>query len=496
MTGARSYDAIVICAGVNGLAAASYLAMAGKRVLVVEARETLGGMSETASFGDGLSFSKAAHALYALDPRVIKDLKLARHGLKFVTRDLPLVGLRSDGRHVVLTRDAEASARRIGVHSDADAQAWPQFRRAWFALAREMRSLWWQTRQNDVKRIGESERVQRLARMSTAAWLDSAFESDALKATLGFDGHALSPLAAGSALLLVWRAAQEMSGLQGAVATPRNGMRTVGDAFAAAAQSVGAEMQTGARVTDITVDGEGRAAGVVLESGETVAGRQVLSSLSRRRTLAFPSVRATLGLGARLAHENRGSYVARVTLALDIYPAIAGAPGVARFVVADRLESLAAAHAAAYAGRMPQELTMEAIVPAAGDPALAPTGHHIVSVLVAPVPEKIEGGWREAKSALAAKVVAALGAFIPGLGRHLIGAEVLTPEDVQDIYGADDAYGGPVDVARLLADWRIRVRTPVVGLIFCGAAADPIGSVSGRGGRMAAAFALEQEIAS
>jgi phytoene dehydrogenase-like protein len=479
------YDAVVIGAGVNGLAAASYLAMAGKRVAVLDAREAPGGLSET------------AHALYALDPSVVRELKLARRGLRFAVRDMPLVGLRNDGKHLVLSRDAYVSAQSTAVHSQADAKAWTQFRRDWFALARAMRTLWWRAGAKASDIAVRDPRVQRFARMGAGAWLDSAFESDAVKATLGFDAQALSPLAAGSAMLLVWRAAQEMCGLQGATAFPRGGLGAVIDAFADTAKIAGVETRTGAAVSDIAVGRDGAVRGVVLLSGDVVEAPLVLSSLSRQQSLSFASVHAALDFGdeAVTARAPAGVQTARVTLQLDREPVIAGSavPARGRFVVAERLDSLAHAHAAAQKGLLPQELTMEVILPAAADPALASPGCHLVSVLIGPLPARVDGGWRNAKPLLAAKVVAALSRHISGLSAHLVGVDVLTPDDVRESYDADDAFGGAVDATRLLADWRTRVRTPIEGLLLCGAAADPVGAVSGRGGRVAACYAFERE---
>ncbi|HTW36834.1 MAG TPA: NAD(P)/FAD-dependent oxidoreductase [Rhizomicrobium sp.] len=479
------YDAVVIGAGVNGLAAASYLAMAGKRVVVLDRREAPGGLSET------------AHALYALDPSVVRELKLARRGLRFAVRDMPLVGLRNDGKHLLLSRDAYASARSVAVHSQNDAKAWTGFRRDWFTLARAMRALWWHAGRKDADLAIHDARVTHFARMGASAWLDSWFESDAVKATLGFDANALSPLAAGSAMLLVWRAAQEMCGLQGAVAFPRGGLGAAIDAFASTARIAGVETHTGSAVSNILLGRDGAVRGVVLLSGDVVEAPLVLSSLSRRRSLSFASVRATLDFGeaAALAHAHAGVQTARVTLELDREPQIVGSavPARGRFIVAERLESLAHAHAAAQTGRLPQELTLEVILPAAADPTLASPGCHLVSVLITPLPAQIDGGWRGAKALLAAKVVAALSRHMPGLSAHLVGVDVLTPDDVRESYDADDAFGGAVDARRLLADWRSRVRTPVPGLILCGAAVDPVGAVSGRGGRVAACFAFERE---
>jgi phytoene dehydrogenase-like protein len=483
-------DAVVIGAGANGLAAAAYLAMAGKQVLVLDQRDTPGGLAEASAFGNGFRFPKAAHALYALDPQVMRELRLSRHGLRFAVRDMPLVGLRADGKHLVLERDVLSSTRHIAVHSEADAKAWALFRREWFSVARSLRELWWRAGPEKCAALDALSR--QLVHKGLGAWLDGWFESDALKATLAFDAHALSPLAAGSALALHWRAAQEMCGLQGATAFPRGGVPALIEALAAAARKAGASMRMNAPVADIALDSSGAATGVVLASGETIAASVVLSSLSRRRTLMLPAVRAALDFGvvAALESETDGVQMAHVALALDAPPMLSGSavPSDGRFVVTDHLDGLAAAHAAAYAGRLPRDLSMEVILPP--DPKLAE--RPLVSVLVGPVPKTIEGGWKKAKTLLAAKVVAALSRHIAGLSGQIVALDVLSPDDARELYGADDASGGPVDATRLLAGWRARVKTPIPGLLLCGAAADPVGAVSGRGGRMAACYVFEQ----
>jgi phytoene dehydrogenase-like protein len=477
-------SAIVVGGGVNGLVAATYLARAGRKVTLLEANDTFGGACVTTTFATGFKGPTIAHALTALDPRVVAELKLARRGLKFAVRDMPTVALRADGKHLVIGRDVRAAARAIAAHSRADAEAWPRFRRELFDLARAMRPFWW-----DEAKHGWNmpPTIATLRRQNLAAWLDSRFESDALKAALACDASGLSPLVPGSPLLLAWLECQEMCGLQGAAAIPLGGPGALVDALTAAGKIAGVEMRTGAHVADILVK-DGTASGVVLDSGEEIAATRVVASLSHRQLLATKAGRSALGIAESAALERSVPTIAsaKVMLALNAAPAFGGVRG--RFLLADKIETFVTAHAASRAGRMPEELALEVVVPTAADPGLAPMGQHVVSIRIAPLPRHLAGGWDAAKAPLAAKAIAALERCAPGLARRVTGAQVLTPDDIAKRYGEEDG----LTVERVMSDWPSRILTPIKGLFLCGAASEPVGAVSGRAGRIAAAHALRE----
>jgi phytoene dehydrogenase-like protein len=426
-----------------------------------------------------------AHAFHALDPRAIRELRLARHGLRFAVRDMPLVGLRSDGKHVIAGRDAHLTARNLAVHSSADAENGPRFRRDLFQSARIMRRLWW-----DADRNGRRPKVlPRMRRTSSDAWLDTKFESEALRSLLLFDATdaGLSPHDAGSSLLLLWRAAQEMCGLQGAAAMTAGGPGALTTALESAARASGVFICTGARVRSLSVD-KGKVCGVELDNGDALKASLVLSSLSRAATLR-DLVRP--GDGGFTPHEESPMPklgVAKVLLALDSPSAFGGSetPQHGRFIVADRPESLVEAHEAARSGKLPNELVFEFVVPTASDPSLA-TGKQIVSALIRPVPVAPAGGWAPLKALLAAKVVAALERFAPGTAKHVIAAKIFTPQDMGDT--ETNARHRP---SRTLSDWRDRARTPIPNLWLCGADTDVVSAVSGRAGRIAARLSLHK----
>jgi phytoene dehydrogenase-like protein len=481
-------DAIVIGGGVNGLVAAIYLAKAGQRVTLLEAQGHLGGFCRTAPLATGIAAPAFAHGFHALDPRVIRELRLARHGLRFAVRDMPLIGLRQDGKHVIAGRDSHLTARNLAAHSGADAEAWPRFRRDLFQSARIMRRLWW-----DADRNGKRPKpLARMRRSSANAWLDIKFESDALKALLLFDAtdNGLSPHDAGSSLPLLWRAAQEMCGLQGAVAMTAGGPGALVTALEAAARASGVSIRVDARVRALLVN-KGKACGVELDSGESLGASLVLSSLPRAATLRELVRPGDTGFSRQDNADVSKIGVVKVLLAFDRLPAFGGGetPQQGRFVVAERPESLVEAHEAARSGKLPNELVFEFVVPTASDPDLA-TGKQIVSALIRPVPVAPVGGWAPLKAPLAAKVVAALERFAPGTSRHVIAAKIFTPDEMEH-YGAAEANARRRPSV-MLSDWRERAQTPISNLWLCGADVDAMSAVSGRAGRIAARLSLHK----
>ncbi|HEY1837812.1 MAG TPA: NAD(P)/FAD-dependent oxidoreductase [Rhizomicrobium sp.] len=480
-----TFDVAVIGAGIDGLTAAAYLAKAGKRVVVLEAQAKVCGLCGSTELRDGFLVPRVAQTLYALDPQVLKDFPSVQRGLAFAARDLAQVGLGEDGRVVTLSRDTNETVRSIALHARADAQAWPSFRAGLFRLARAMRSSWWTGEAFDPDALSSSNRATfaELQTMSAAAWLDSRFESGLLKATLAFDAAAGSLLEPGSALPLLWRAAQEIDGVQGAVALPRGSAGALAPLLSSTAIQAGATVQTGARVARLLVD-TGSVTGVELESGETLLCGAVLSSLSRRNTLlGLAPDAAPLALLRALQRIPVRTGTALVTLALSDAPNLARgeAPLASRYIVADRLETIIAADLAARAGRLPDEIPFEIVVPSQLDGSVAPPGSHVLTCLVRPVPVAPPEGWNVLKPKLTAKIIGTLDRLSPGLVPDIMAVDVITPEDIAD----EDGVQTP---ERMIGPWRARIDTPIAGLYLCGAGVEPVAAVSGRAGRIAAAL--------
>jgi len=386
----------------------------------------------------------------------LSELKLPARGLRFVQRDLPFNFAAPD--IVSLSRNPHEAARELGRVSLADAGAWTSYRRELHGLARQLRP-WWRSALADgapswvLEHAKTKALFARLSVTGADAFLAAHFESEPLIAALLFDAsvgglHVSEP---GSALALVWRAAQEMSGLEGAASMPAPGtliwslIKAVGDADFRCCAEVAAILtdddRTGHRVT-----------GVRLKSGEEIKTNCVLSSLRSSATAALA--------GQQSSHPRLGE----ARLLINLREKIAIAP--ARLVVAERVGIYADAHEAARRGQLPTEMPMEFA-------AVAPDQ---IAVTLRPVPDNLN---HEDRVQLAARAVRAL-------ERKISGAAALVNGLRFSVCAPDRA-----NLARLLSPSLARVRTKIGGLYLCGAGAEPVPSLSGRAARFATTEALK-----
>ena len=439
------YDAIVIGADVSGLAAAACLVRAGKRVLLLE-REA--------------APPEPISPVYALDPKLVSELKLPAKGLSFVLPDLPLAFAAPE--ILVLGRDSHEAALALAALGTNDGRAWASFHKELQGLARELRHGWWSALDEGMplralERSGTMAQFARLSVTGADAFLGAHFASQALIAAMLFDAsaggfHVSEP---GSALALLWRAAQEMAGLQGATAMPAPGtliwslLKAVGDA----------DFRCCAEVTAIRTGsdrgGGMRVRGVQLKSGEELHAALILSSLDRP---------ATLGLAGASQTARPHPRVAEMRLLITLKEKIA-VPAI-RLVMAERKEIYADAHEAARRGKLPDELPMEFS-------ALAPDR---IAVTLRPVPVQLSS---EDKVQLAARALWALSRKFPGAASLVSGLrfQVTAPERAS--------------LQHLLSPALKRVETDIAGLYLCGASAEPVPSLSGRAARIAAQAAVK-----
>jgi phytoene dehydrogenase-like protein len=500
--GGDSYDAVIVGGGIGGLIAAAYLARGKARVLLLEAGDRFGGRAETLEFADGFHAPLMSHVAYALDGRAMRELRLAEHGLEFAQTNMQFAALGPGGKHFVLPGPGLRGSATLA----AEAGDYATFRQKAMGFARLLRPLWdgrladpgIENRDDALAAIvrglqlglRKSEGFEILLRLSAAAFLDGWLESDMLKAALSFDvfPSGLSPHEAGSALVLMWRFAQESCGRQGAVSQIRGGPGALARALEAAARQAGAELRPSSHVSAIIVEGR-RAKGVTLTGGETIPAAMVLSSLDSQDTFALVEpVSIGFATGTR-GRAPRRTASAQVLFALKGAPPFAGLTSEhfgARLVIAGRPEIASEARGTALNGGVSSELAMEVTIPTAADPALAPAGCHVLSALVPYMPAAVAGGWEVPRMMLHRQVLATLEEFAPGLRNRLLACRVIAPGD-------EDARGSACDSAsctgRLLASYEARIRTPIAGLYMCGRSAEPVSAISGRAGRLAANLA-------
>jgi phytoene dehydrogenase-like protein len=517
-----TYDAIVIGAGHNGLVTAAYLARAGQRVLVLEAREQVGGAACTDATWPGYRVSTAAYVVSLFRPEIVRDLELARHGYALLPRNPSSFTPFLDGRSLLMGPDQAQTQREVAKFSPRDAERLPAYQAMLERIAdaieptlletppdpfsRRPRDLWRLLRTGlRFLRLGaDGPRAVEILTGPARAILDRWFESDELKATLATDaiiGAMASPSTPGTAYVLFHHVMGECNGARGVWGYVRGGMGSLSEALAAAARAHGAEIRTGARVARVALR-DGRACGVVLADGAAIEARRVVSNADATVTLL--GLVGPDHLAPEVAEAVRAidysSASLKINLALSALPDFTALPGAAAgpqhrgtIHVCPSLAYMERAHDDARAGRPSAEPILEATIPSVVDPSVAPPGRHLMSMFVQYAPYRLAAGsWDEQKEAFADRCVELLDRHAPGFRASVLEREVLSPLDLERRFGltGGNIFQGAMPLWQLsfmrplpgYADYR----TAVPGLYLCGAATHPGGGVMGACGYNAA----------
>ncbi len=514
------YDCVIIGGGHNGLVCAATLARGGRSVLLLEAAAEVGGAARTREFAPGFRVSAGAHLLHLMPADLLRELRLESHGLEWAAQGMASTALLPDGASLSL---GEAGAgQRL---SPADLQAYADYtarmRRFAGALAPmfsrvppRLGTTDWSDRL-DLLRIGW--RIRRLGRrdmrellriggMNVYDLLEENFDSTALKGALGFDavlGANFGPRSPGTVLTLLYRLAAEAAAGDSGLSQPKGGMGAVCAALAGAAGAAGATIRTGAPVANILIEGD-RACGVTLESGEVIAARSVISNADPKTTflrLLGPRYLDT-GFVRRVNHIRCRGLSAKLHLALDRLPPFnsvteAGMRG--RLMIAPSLQHIEHAYNHAKYGEFSAAPIMEITVPTVNDPALAPAGKHVLSAIVQYAPHTLKEGWPSGRQRFMDTVLETLERFAPGLQGSIVGAELLTPADMEAQFRISGGHWHHGDLAfdQFLmvrpVPGAAQYRTPMQGLFLCGAGCHPGGGVMGVAGRNAAREVLKQD---
>ncbi len=519
-------DVIVIGAGHNGLACACYLAAAGLRVRVLERRGVVGGAAVTEEFLPGFRNSSASYTVSLLQPQIIGELRLAQRGLRIVERPFANFMPLADGRSLSFGGDEALGAAEVAGFSRRDAEALPGYYARLATVAAQIRRWWlrappnlggslvvrgWPDLVAAARLLLELGRLSRAEQRDLAAvfvrsagdWLDATFETEALKAVLGWDsvvGNYASPYAAGSAYVLVHHALGEVNGRRGAWGHAIGGMGRITALMAEEARARGVAIELEATVRRVLTE-RGRVAGVALEDGRELRARVVAANVGPRLLYQRLVDPADLDPDFRRAVDGIrcGSGSLRVNVALAELPDFACRPGTAPaphhaagILFGPSLRAMDQAWQDARAGGYARRPIVEMLVPSVVDDSLAPPGAHVASLFCQQFEPAPAAGWDTLKDAAVEAVFDEVQRWCPNFRRALLGFKAWTPLDLERDYGltGGDIFHGALAPDQLFSLRPVlgyaRYRGPLPGLYHCGSGAHPGGGVSGAPGRNAA----------
>lgn len=523
----KSYDAIVVGAGHNGLTAAAYLARAGVSTLVLERREIVGGCCVTEEIAPGCRASTTSYIASMLRPTVIRDLDLATHGLRMVPCDPSLLVPFPDAQVVPWWADRDRAVAEFRKLSARDAETFVRVDDQLKKLARYLQPFFLEPPPEpslhgadgfwELLRVGKrfrgmtSAEVAQLVSFLTGSlgdFLDRNYESEKMKTMFlanNLYGKHGGPYDPGSALGLLFHLLGGGDGeVQGFYGHVIGGMGAITQALASAARKFGAEILTSSSVAKINVR-DGISRGVILEDGTEISSRIVLSNADPKRT--FLGLVEASQLPEDFRHAIAGIKMdgpcAKVNFVLSEEPRVTGMPP--GFTASQRslftlVPSLAFAERCydiAKFGDIPEELWVDCVVASNVDSTLAAQGKHVMTTFIQYVPYRLrEGTWDEKRELLGDRVVKKIAEYAPNVPNSIIARQVLTPLDLERTYGLTEGniFHGDLPLEQLffmrpVPGWS-QYRTPVTGLYLCGAGAHPGGGVTGAPGYNAAHKAL------
>ncbi len=525
------FDIVVIGGGHNGLVCAAYLARAGLKVKVLERRGVVGGAAVTEEFHPGFRNSTASYTVSLLNPKIIADLDLHRHGLKLVERPLMNFLPLPDGRYL-LTGEGRTKSE-IAKFSAADADRYDDYGASLSVVADALGDLALKPPPNVVKGLGFRS-LRELARaaafgnsirkldldrqrqlldlftMSAAEFLSRWFESEPLKALLGFDsivGTYASPFDPGTAYVLLHHAFGEVNGKKGAWGHAIGGMGAITQAMAKAAVEAGAEIETSAEVETVVIERD-NAVGVALKDGRVVRGRALAANLNLKLlyTRLLPASSLPPEFLTRMQQFKCGSGTFRMNVALSELPSFTALPGKepqphhgAGIIIGPSLAYMDKAYRDAREQGWSREPVIEMLIPSTIDDTLAPPGAHVASLFCQHVAPELPDGrsWDDAREEVADLMIATVDRYAPGFAASVVGRQILSPLDLEREFGlvGGDIFHGALSLNQLFsarpmlgyADYR----GPIRGLYHCGSGAHPGGGVTGAPGHNAAKVILQ-----
>ena len=519
-------DVVVVGGGHNGLVCAAYLAAAGLKVTVLERRDVVGGAAVTEEFHPGFRNSVAAYTVSLLNPKVIRDLDLPRHGLAIVERKLANFLPLDASRYLKI--GAGKTEQEVAKFSPRDAGRLATYAARLEVIADVLRDLVLETPPNVTagswldalpellrsarlgKRISKLDMPMRrelldLFVKSAGDYLDAWFESAPIKAAYGFDGivgNYASPYSAGSAYVLLHHVFGEVNGKKGAWGHAIGGMGAISQAMAKAAVERGVDIRVSSPVREVLVEA-GRAVGVVTERGDAIRARSVVSNLNPK--LLYGSLIDPKALPQdfreRISHWRCASGTFRMNVALSELPDFTVLPGrslaehhASGIIMAPSLAYMDQAYLDAKAGGWSKRPIVEMLIPSTLDDSLAPAGQHVASLFCQHVAPVLPNGasWDAHREQVADVMIDLVNSHAPNFKASVLGRQIMSPLDLERTFGliGGDIFHGALSLDQMFSARPMLghgdYRGPLKGLYMCGSGTHPGGGVTGAPGHNAA----------
>jgi phytoene dehydrogenase-like protein len=502
------WDAIVVGAGHNGLTCAAYLARAGRKVLVLEARDRVGGACTMDEPWPGVRMSPCAYVAGLLHPTVISELNLPGHGFRWMPAAGGLFVPFEDGTSIQLWNDDARCVAEIERFAPKDLAGWRAMQavkcRLRDAIRPDSEGDLWLDPAPDRDEIERRLRGDREARALLFEWsmiemVERYMDDERMHLAYlgqGVIGTNASPHDPGTASVWYHHASGRMFGMPGTWGYVEGGMGMVSFILCDIALELGATVATGVPVARI-VPGEG----VELASGERMRASYVISNADPAATLRLLGTAADEGWAARVREVPMAGITVKVNLRLAELPNFSARPGLdqphhtAQVNTPLSKDEWRAHHQAANEGVLPPRTWNELYLHTVFDRSVVPDGVHTMSVFAQYVPTRFrEGEWDSRRDEVGEVVVRSIGRFCGNIPAAVTGMEVLGPPDIERRVGLT---GGHIFQGEILPqymwDRRLRARTPMPGVLLCGAGTHPGGSVIGVNGRNAAMEVLKEK---
>jgi len=528
-----TYDVAIIGAGHNGLTAAAYLAKAGRKVIVLEKKDTIGGLAVTEELFPGFKVSSLVDGVNTFSEEVCRDLDLPRFGFDVLPRAISgyplLLALQKEGKHLTIWHDVERTARDIEPFSRADADAYPAFIEKMRQISKVLAAL---NRiplpdmpdvglkdipsmlklVKPVKALGWKNvtHMTRMLTLSLSDLLNEWFESDRVKGAIAASALrniSLGPMESGTAFAFLQQFSNSNNSLFRASGQIVGGIGALTEALAASAKNHGVKILTGSEVTRITLQ-SGRATGVMVTDGTSIQASAIVSALDMRSTflqLINPDSVVETAMN-RVRNITYNGSLARVHFALKTLPNFTGMGKEAEQLLTGGIQisptivALQKAFDPVKYGQCSKIPYLDILIPSLGDSSLAPQGKHLMSVTVKYMPYRLrEGGWNDLRDSLGQLVSETIAGYAPDFSECVEDTHIITPLDMETRYDLPEgslAHGDPTLDQSL---WMrpipgyTKYNSPADSLYLCGGATHPAGGVTGINGANGARRILKEK---